>query len=339
MSPEAIHRQLSLDIEEEVFKHLMFHKSLIDDSDEDMYSRLDRYLQVLNEMNEGVHVTIKDSYSRSIAMVMELATEQYLDPWDVDLVRFCRMFMKKLNSQDRFNLVVIGKLIRMAYTVHLLKSTNTLKKAEITEEDDHIDDDQFYDWMDNDETFEVTKGILQSKSPPIIESIIHQGDRPVTLVDLLNALEEVEDEVQVMKRDRKRRAEGRIRIDQLNRENIGRKIFNENMDEDIKMTWQRINEFNGHPIPFSDIEKGFDLDTSSSFISLLFLAKDDMIKVWQRSFPRGEIMIKNTGRGKEVLKYGELEENLDRAKEGEIEIDVPDELIVEKRSIPTNWNT
>ncbi len=37
MIPEAATRQLSLDIEEEVFRHLMFHKSLIDDSNEDMY--------------------------------------------------------------------------------------------------------------------------------------------------------------------------------------------------------------------------------------------------------------------------------------------------------------
>jgi chromatin segregation and condensation protein Rec8/ScpA/Scc1 (kleisin family) len=339
MSPEAVHRQLSLDIEEEVFKHLMFHKSIIDDSDEDMYSRLDKYLEVLHDMNEGVHVTIKDSYSKSIAMVLELATEEYLDPWDVDLVRFCKMFLKKLDGQERFNLVVIGKLIRMAYTVHLLKSENTLKKAELSQIDDFADEEHFYEWMDNDEKFEVTKGILHSKSPPIIESMIHKGDRPVTLVDLLNALEEVEDEVQVLQRERKRRIENELRMREFNREDINKKVFMEHTEEEIRMTWQRINKFNGHPIPLSQIEENFDLDTSSTFISLLYLARDDMIKVWQRSFPKGEIMVKNIGREKDNLKYGDLEENLEKAKEGKTDIEVPEELIVEKKSIPGNWNT
>ena len=128
------HRQLPLDIEEEVFRHLLFHKSIIEDEG-DSYSRMDRYISVLGELKEGVHVTIRDSYSKSIAMVLELAVEEYLDPWDVDIIRFCRMFMKKINGSEDVNLMVVGKLIRMAYTVHLLKSNTTLLKAEMGEEE------------------------------------------------------------------------------------------------------------------------------------------------------------------------------------------------------------
>ena len=117
-------RQLSLDIEEEVFRHLIFHKALIDDDSEDMYGRLEKYMEILSDLKEGVHITIKDSYSRSIAMILELATESYLDPWDVDLVMFCKMFLGKLRKQERFNLMVIGKLIKMAYTVHYMKSSD-----------------------------------------------------------------------------------------------------------------------------------------------------------------------------------------------------------------------
>jgi len=338
MSSDRPDKQLSLDLEEEVFRHLIFHKSLIDDSDEVIYGKLDKYLEVLKNMNEGVHVTIKDSYSKSIAMVLELATEEYLDPWDVDLVRFSRMFLKKLKGQERFNLVVIGKLIRMAYTVHKLKSDNTLRKAEITQEEERFDDDQFYDWMDNDETFEVTRGILQAKKPPIVESVIHKGDRPVTLLDLLNALEEVEDEVSVLQKERKRRIETNRRLEELNMDNINEKVFKEHTDEDIHVTWQEINKFNGHPIPFTDIAQDINLDMESAFISLLYLARDDMIKVWQRSFPKGEIMVKNIGKGK-PLKYGDLDENLEKVMEGETEMETPGELIIEEKTIPGNWNT
>lgn len=339
MIPEAATRQLSLDIEEEVFRHLMFHKSLIDDSNEDMYSRLDTYLGVMSQLKEGVHVTIKDSYSRSIAMVLELATEEYMDPWDVDLVRFCRMFLKKLEKEDRLNLVVIGKLIRMAYTVHMLKSATTLKKAEMVPQEEEMDEDQFYDWMEDDETFKVTRGILGNKHSPIAESIIHKGDRPVTLVDLLNALEDVQDEVQVLQEDRRRRVENRKMQDLTNRSNINQKVFKENTEEEIRLTWQRINKFNGHPIPLSTIEKGFELDGSSIFISLLFLAYNSMIKVWQRSFPVGEIMVKNIGRDKEGLRFGDLDLNEEKVIDGETKLERSLELIVEEKPIPPNWNT
>lgn len=339
MSPETTFRQLPLDIEEEVFRHLMFHKSLIDDSDEDMYTKLDTYLDVMSQLKEGVHVTIKDSYSRSIAMVLELATEEYLDPWDVDLVRFCRMFLKKLEDEDRLNLVVIGKLIRMAYTVHMLKSENTLKKAELSPQEEEMEEEMYFDWMDNDETFEVTRGIIQNRSSPIAESIIHKGDRPVTLVDLLNALEDVQEEVEVLQEERRKRATNRKRQEDMNRSNIDSKVFKENTEEEIKLTWQRINKFNGHPIPLSQIEENFELDASSTFISLLFLAHNKMIKVWQRSFPKGEIMIKNIGKDREGLKFGDLDLNEERVKEGETRLDSPGELVVEKKPIPGNWNT
>lgn len=333
-------RQMTLDIEEEVFRHLLFHKALIDDTDEELYTKLDRYLSVLKDLKEGVHVTIKDSYSKSIAMVLELATEEYLDPWDVDLVKFCRMFMKKMKDTDRVNLMVVGKLIRMAYTVHLLKSQNTLKKAEMGNEDDRSDEDTFYDWMVDDEGFEVTKGILNAKTPVLVESIIHKGDRPVTLVDLLNALEDVEGEVEEFKNVRKVRFEERETLDRQNIENINSKVYKENTDEDIKLTWQRVNQFNGHPIPLSEIEQGFSLDAPSTFISLLFLAKWERIRVWQRSFPYGEIMVKNNvGHDDGELDYGDLDENLRKVREGEAVLMRRKELIVEEKRIPTNWNT
>ncbi|MGA1848318.1 MAG: hypothetical protein ACMUHB_03165 [Thermoplasmatota archaeon] len=339
MKGSPVHRQLSLDIEEEVFRHLLFHRSLIDDSDDDMYGRLEKYLEVLSDLKEGVHITIKDSYSRSIAMILELASENYLDPWDVDLVRFCKMFMKKLREQDRFNLMVIGKLIRMAYTVHYMKSSDTLRKAEMSPHDDHMEEDVFYDWMEDDETFEVTRGILQARRPPLVESVIHKGDRPVTLVDLLNALDDVRDEVDLFREQRRERIEIRKLTDRHNREDIQEKVYKEHTEEDIKLTWQRVNQFNGHPIPFSQLDQGFELDANSTFISLLFLANWERIKVWQRSFPRGEIMVKNISDGKEDLEFGDLDENLKKAEEGGARIRPPKEVIVEEKPIPRNWNT
>jgi segregation and condensation protein A len=340
MSADATpHRQLTLDVEEEVFRHLVFHRSLIDDKDEVLYQRLEKYLDVLKGLKEGVHVTIKDPYSRSIAMVLELATEEFLDPWDVDLVRFCKLFMKKFAALERLDLMVVGKLIRMAYTVHNKKSINTLRKAELPSQDDDRDEDPFGEWMEDDETFAVTKSILTSGRPMLNESLLHRGDRPVTLLDLLNALEDVEGEMEVLREERRVRLETRQRLEKESRQNIRDKVYNENLEQDLTLTWQRVNQFNGHPIPLSQIEEGFELDLSSTLISLLYLAKMERVLLWQRSFPQGEIMVKNIGKDMSGLEYGELEENLEKAMAGEVRINKPAELIVDERPIPPNWNT
>ncbi len=340
MSTDATpHRQLTLDVEEEVFSHLVFHRSLIDDKDEVLYQRLERYIDILKGLKEGVHVTIKDPYSRSIAMVLELATEEFLDPWDVDLVRFCKLFMKRFAALERLDLMVVGKLIRMAYTVHNKKSENTLKKAELPTEEEFRDDDTFGAWMEDDETFAVTRSILGPGQPMLSETLLHKGDRPVTLLDLLNALEDVEGEMETLRTERQQRLETRQKLEKENRRNINDKVYTEDLEQDMTLTWQRINQFNGHPIPFSQIEEGFELDIGSTLISLLYLAKMERVLLWQRQFPRGEIMVKNIGKGKEGLEYGELDDNLEKAKAGEVRVHKPVELIVEERPIPGNWNT
>ena len=338
MMQETTSRQLTLDIEEEVWQHLLFHKSMIDDDKVDLYEKLDRYMEVLKDIDEGVHVTIKDSYSRSIAMIMELAIDEYLDPWDLDLTRFCRLFMKKVKNTQRMNLMVVGKIIRMAYEVLYMKSSNTLLKAEYVEHAEEPEEDLFFGWMEDDETFEGLRNILKNEEPPISESVIHKGDRPVTLVDLLNALENVEDEVQKKRVDRVNRVKAKSEMDRSQRANINRKMVRENVEEEIKMTWQRVNKFNGHPISFEKINSGFELDPTSTFLSLLFLAKWDRIRIWQRKFPHGEIFVKNTSPG-EKLKFGELSENVNRVKRGSMSIPEGEELVVEKKEIPKNWNT
>jgi segregation and condensation protein A len=336
MIDERPDRQLTLSLEEDVFKHLLFHKSLIDDEPTASPSRLDRYISVLSSMKEGEHVSIRDSYSRSIAMILELAIDEYLDPWDVDLIRFCKMFIKRLEENDRVNLLVVGKLIKMACTVLLLKSVSTLEKAETVEEDEDLSDDSTMDWLEDDEGYKVTAGIIGGNEV-LVESLVHKGDRPVTLLDLLDALQEVDDEVALMQENRSRHRDEIRSLDTMNRGEINRKMLTENVEEEIHLTWQRVNQFNGHPIPLSDIIKGFELDDTTTFISLLYLSKMSRILLSQKSFPEGEIYVKNVSAG-EKLEFGELKENLDRINAGGKKLSPPD-IIVEERPIPNNWNT
>ena len=50
-------------------------------------------------------------------------------------------------------------------------------------------------------------------------------------------------------------------------------------------------------------------------------------------------MVKNIGRDQGDLEFGELTDNLEKAKSSKARLKHPENLIVEERPIPNNWNT
>ena len=78
-----------------------------------------------------------------------------------------------------------------------------------------------------------------------------------------------------------------------NQGHLERQVHKDLLEEDMRLIWDRISHFNGHPISFMDIWDGTKLDWIVTLRSLLFLANGRWIKVWQNKFPFGEIYIKN----------------------------------------------
>ena len=54
-----------------ILNHITFHKSLIDDSDDDDYARFGRYQQLIDQLDGGTHLAIKNMYDRSLALIFE----------------------------------------------------------------------------------------------------------------------------------------------------------------------------------------------------------------------------------------------------------------------------
>ena len=67
--------------------YLVFHRSLIGESQE-APALLERYLSLVRNLKEGVHVVIDDPFQKATALLFELVMEEEFDPWEIDLVRF-----------------------------------------------------------------------------------------------------------------------------------------------------------------------------------------------------------------------------------------------------------
>jgi hypothetical protein len=77
------------------------------------------------------------------------------------------------------------------------------------------------------------------------------------------------------------------------RARVTENMHKEDLEADITMTYSRICEFNGHPIPFSDICDSDHEDKVTTLISSLYLAERRKINIGQKEFPYGKILIEN----------------------------------------------
>lgn len=275
----------------EVINHLLFHKALI--GEDQGNERINQYLSLVKD---GEHVGLKDPFDRSIALVFDLVIQEQMNVWDVDLVHFSELYLKRARAEN-LDLVTAGRIIVMAWTILKLQSDDLVRKFERRQQETLDLDagwDSVPDWgqISGDE-FTVTERLLADRRP-IDEKIWHEGDRPVTLMELVNAFEvarqEAEERVQLTaEREKVRqylRAEGLARFQ-------GR-VHKEDLEEDIRLIWDRIVALNGNAIPLSALyEQGDIWDHVTAFNGVLFLNRDRRIQLWQEDFPYGPVLLRN----------------------------------------------
>src|SRR3989442_15973169 len=64
---------------------------------------------MLNEIDQGMHVAVRDSFEKSVVAAFELALERRLDPWEINLVPFTKLFLDKVKKDGSVNFVTAGE--------------------------------------------------------------------------------------------------------------------------------------------------------------------------------------------------------------------------------------
>jgi segregation and condensation protein A len=285
-----------LKIDNDVINHLLFHKSLIDE--EDNSDNINYYVKMLQQTNDGEHISIDNPFERSIAIVFELVMRQHLDPWDIDLVNFSTMYINKA-KKEKIDLITAGRIILMAWKILKLQSDNLVVNIE-----ENIEEEDSFDWNDissemwlkNDDDYSYTNLIMKMPEPPIHEPIRRDSKRKVTLIELLEAFDlarKESEEFQILEQGRRDERE-RIRI-KSRRRMLGT-AHEDNLEEDVEAIWIKIKKYNKKNISIIDLcDQNNREDFIKTLISILFLAYDNKIKVYQRKFPYGKIFIEQVG--------------------------------------------
>ena len=270
---------------EDVLNHLLFHKALL--SDEESGERVNRYLEMVQEIDQGRYLAVRDPMEKAIAAAFELVLEQQYDPWEIDLAAFTKLYLEKVRDEGVVNFVTAGKLVAMAWTILKLQSDELLGKAEppTVEEAPFADGEPGLEAYDSPEPFDFTQSVLRG-NVPLREAIRREGRRAVTLMELMRALDEARVEasrqLELAARREKARAVPR---------DFATQVHGEDLNEDLALTWSRILQGNGGPIPLETLANHDPWDRITVFIAVLFLAKMEKVALSQQDFPYGEIFV------------------------------------------------
>jgi len=272
----------------DVLNHLMFHKSIIeDDAAPTREGRIEHYLKIVEEMQRGTLSASDDPFERSVATVFELVVNQQMNPWDINLIEFSKMYLARVRKASELNLIIAGKIVYMAWEILKLQSEQVLQRVDRPEQVEMMFDGWNPDNLDIFvDPFELGTGemLLHTEELPIDEKVRRRAERPVTLIDLLDAFEEAKKESDI-------RQELSKFMQKYRRPEFDDKAHKEDLEEDIALVWERIQKCGQGSVPITDLYATGKEDRVKVFISILFLARMGKIQIWQEKLPYGEIFM------------------------------------------------
>lgn len=286
-----------MELDNDVINHLLFHKALIDENND--MSRINQYLDMAKAAATGESAAIENPFDRSVYLAFELVLNQHMNPWDIDLVGFSTMYLKRA-KKEKINLLTAGKIIYMAWKVLRMQSDHLVVSMETKEQEP----EQGFDWEDipttpwiaNDDEYSYTNLVMKMPQSPLEEPLRRESTRKVTLIELLSAFDEVRKESEQYQLLDQLRTEERIQLQQKARRAMRGSAHEDHLEEDVAAVWERICQFPKKSVNFSEL---CQIDSAEerikTFVSILFLAYEKKIIVHQQKFPYGEIFIKTIG--------------------------------------------
>ena len=261
-------------------------------------SRINEYLDMVKMARDRDSISIGSPFDRSIYLAFDLVLHQQLNPWDIDLVNFSSMYLKKA-QEEKIDLITAGRIIYMAWKVLHMQSDNLVVHMEAKQDEEPDfgwEDIPTGAWFESDDGYSYTNLVMKNPDPPLEEPLRRDSKRKITLIELLDAFDQARkdaEEYQLLDQMRKKE---RDRLALKARKAMKGAAHEDHLEEDILAVWEKIQSYPKKSMSLSSICNTDDFDERiKTFLSVLFLAYDEKIRIYQRKFPFGEIYIKTIG--------------------------------------------
>jgi hypothetical protein len=254
-------------------QHLLFHKALSEDNES--FVRISGYVDILEKAETGEK--LNDPVDESIRAIFSLVLENGIDPWEIDLREFVKLYSRKV-AENTFDMIVAGKLILMAWKILRLQSEVTYSRM------DEPVEEEFFDF---DFSFEDEDARMFVPEVSFREAYQREVVRPVTMYELLDAFEEAREEIEIQ-RERER---VRTELNEKLPKKFDNKAHDEDDKKDVEYVWEKIKKMGFGPLQINELYTTEIMENLRIFISVLHLVRDGRLSIWQDSLPAGEIFI------------------------------------------------
>ena len=259
---------------EDLEQHLLFHKAMSENTE--TYQRIGGYMDILSKAESGEK--LPDSVDEAIRSVFSLVLENGIDPWEIDLSEFVRLYNNKVVA-DSFDMIVAGKLMLMAWKILRMQSDSTRVRSEPPVQDFEMDiDDSFF--YESEDDMVVPEVVLTG-------AFQREPMRPVTMYELIDAFEEAREEIEVQQeRERVRRE-----LKAKEPSKFDNKAHEEDDQRDVEEVWERIQKLGMGQICIEDLYTNDLKENLKTFVSILHLVRVGRLDVWQETLPYGDIFV------------------------------------------------
>lgn len=309
----------------------------------------DRIMRIAQE-DSAEHQVLSDPFDRSVALVLSLVKEEGMDPWNIDLSAFLKLFTQRVRKEaSGLDLPACGRLIRMSWEVLTQQASTLFDRVialDVDDEEDFIDFGWESEYDDEEFIFTTTvlEGIADNHLPGFFgERMRRDEGRPSTLGELLSALKDACDEAEILKaKEENRKAHAEELKNML--DNVGSRMHNEDMEGDIRRCWtamRAVTSARGKSIvpvsevttelekillqTFGEIPEGYAVESKiTSFVSGLFLTHRGYAWISQEG-PEDPIMLEdrwpNAATFEEATELGEklIADDYESMKDAETE--------------------
>lgn len=276
-----------------VLDYLIFHRSLLGES-EAPGRLLERYLGLVQNLREGVHVIIPDPFQKATAVLFELVMQEEFDPWEIDLARFTQVYLERVRAEGGLDFAVAGRLLYMAWSILYLQSEELLKNRgnppDPLPEEAPLDDG-FLSEIGTPEALDVTQVVLgAAERPPLVQMVRHSETRPVSLLELVNAFGEAEVEARRSLRIQELRE--RLREEQRAPPEV--LVHGDIPERDLADAWETaLAHPKDEPFPLLDLWRptlGRDR-LVATFLACLFLAREHVVELRQERLGESALLL------------------------------------------------
>ncbi|MCQ2056460.1 MAG: hypothetical protein MJY64_03250 [archaeon] len=251
-------------------QHLLFYRSLI--CDDSSLERIDKYLKILSEASDCEKM--QNPIDESIRIAFQLVIEKNFDPWAIDISQFVSAYSTKINNNN-FDIIITGKFILMAWKI-LKMQANAAKILYVYNGEDKVK---------SLKEIPKSESSIYVPSNPLKMSCAHTVKRPITMVELLEAFNEVKNELKAHTKHPPEQVKS-------NKSEIDSKIHEEISKNDVDEIWKHIQKIGLSVLSINKLFTNHIDNNITVFISVLHLARDGKLSIWQDEIPYGDIIIK-----------------------------------------------